>query len=307
MAVFLAHLLYPCCAILLFCLAQAATVTHDFNITWVYANPDGLYNRPVIGVNGAWPLPTINVTKGDRLIVNVHNQLGNESVALHWHGMYLNNQTYMDGVPGGTQCPIPIGSSGVYNFTIEQPGTYWYHSHIRAQYPDGLRAPLIVHDPETPFQDMYSEEVVLSVSDWYHDQMPFLIESFISVINPTGAEPVPNSALMNDQQNVTFSMEAGKTYLFHIVNIGAFAGQYLWFEGHNMTIIEVDGIYTDPTDASMIYLTVAQRYAVLITARNDTSTNFAIVGSMDEVRSILRESQAFTNDFRTTSIRSLTP
>ena len=54
-------------------------------------------------------------------------------------------------------------------------------------------------------------------------------------------------------------------------------------DDHTMTIIEVDGIYTEPAEAEMIYISVAQRYTVLVTARNDTSTNFAITGSMDTV------------------------
>lgn len=36
---------------------------------------------------------------------------------------------------------------------------------------------------------MYDEELVLTLSDWYHDEMPGLIKSFLSVGNPTGAEP----------------------------------------------------------------------------------------------------------------------
>jgi len=32
----------------------------------------------------------------------------------------------------------------------------------------------------------------------------------------------------------------------------------------------------------MIYLTAAQRYGVLLTTKNETDTNFAIVGSMDQ-------------------------
>ena len=106
---------------------------------------------------------------------------------------------------------------------------------------------------------------------------------FVNVANPTGAEPVPDAALMNDTQNMTSMFEPGKTYMFRIINIGAFAGQYLWFEGHNMSIVEVDGIYTEPAEAEMIYLTAAQRYSVLITAKNDTSTNYAFVASMDTV------------------------
>ena len=109
------------------------------------------------------------------------------------------------------------------------------------------------------------------------------MKSFISVTNPTGAEPVPDSALMNDTINPKTLVEPGKTYLFRVINIGGFAGQYFWFEGHTMRIVEVDGIYTEAAEADMIYITAAQRYSVLVTMKNDTSTNYAYVGSMDEV------------------------
>lgn len=166
---------------------------------------------------------------------------------------------------------------------INQPGTYWFHSHVQSQYPDGLRGALVVHDPNSPFKGMYDEEVVLTVSDWYHDQMPDLMSGFISKINPTGAEPVPNAALFNDSQSVNVTVQPGKTYLFRMINIGAFAGQYIWFEGHNMTIVELDGVYTQPQQATMIYLSAAQRCSFLITARNDTSANFPFMASMDTV------------------------
>lgn len=141
-----------------------------------------------------------------------------------------------------------------------------------------------MHDSDNPHKDEYDEELVLTLSDWYHDQMPGLLKWFISYANPTGAEPVPDSALFNETQNLTVSVQPGKTYMFRIINMGAFAGQYLWFEDHTMRIVEVDGIYTEAAEADMIYLTAAQRYSVLITMKNDTSTNYAFVGSMDEVR-----------------------
>ena len=50
-----------------------------------------------------------------------------------------------------------------------------------------------------------------------------------------------------------------------------------------MSIVEVDGIYTEPTDADLIYITVAQRYSVLVKTKTDTATNYAFVGSMDQV------------------------
>ncbi|KAK7724129.1 hypothetical protein SLS64_000463 [Diaporthe eres] len=264
-----------------FAVVQAATVTYDFEVGWVTANPDGAFDRPTIGINGKWPIPQITANVGDQVVVNVLNSLGNQSTSLHFHGLYMNGTTHMDGPPGVTQCPIQPGSRFTYNFTINQPGTYWYHSHVRGQYPDGLRGPLIIHDPDSPFNGQYDEELVLTVSDWYHDEMPGLIEGFISKDNPTGAEPVPKNALFNETQNLTVSVEPGKTYLFRMVNMGAFAGQYVWFEGHNISIVEVDGVYTQPAVADRIYLSAAQRCSFLLTTRNDTSANFPFVASMD--------------------------
>ncbi|KAK3117828.1 hypothetical protein LTR53_000377 [Teratosphaeriaceae sp. CCFEE 6253] len=277
--------------------ASAGTVTFDWNIDWVRANPDGMAERPVIGINGQWPLPLLNITKGDRVIVNMNNKLGNETTSMHFHGMFQNGTSDMDGPVGVTQCDVPAGSSFKLNFTvgqaagrtgsiadvqqIDQPGTYWYHSHTRGQYPDGLRGQLVVHDPENPYRGQFDAEIPLTLSDWYHDEMPGLLASFINFKNPTGAEPVPNSALMNDTQNLTVAVEPGKTYFFRLTNIGAFAGQYFWIEGHIMRIIEVDGVYTEPAEADMIYLTAAQRYGFLVTMKDDDAANFPMMGSMD--------------------------
>ncbi|KAF5024233.1 hypothetical protein F66182_3690 [Fusarium sp. NRRL 66182] len=262
-------------------LASAATRRFDFDIGWIRANPDSAFERPVIGINGKWPIPTIEVDIGDRVIINVVNSLGNESTSLHFHGLYMNGTTHMDGPAGVTQCPIIPGSSFTYNFTVNQPGTYWYHSHTQAQYPDGLRGPLIVHDTDAPYSDKYDEEVVFTLSDWYHDPMQSLIPQFMAKSNPSGAEPVPNNALMNETANFTMSVKPGTTYLFRTINMGAFAGQYLWFEGHKMRIVEVDGIYTEEAEAEMIYLSAAQRVSFLLTTNSDTSNNFPIVASMD--------------------------
>ncbi|SPO03673.1 related to cell surface ferroxidase [Cephalotrichum gorgonifer] len=272
----LASLLIPLLLSPVIRLSQAATVSYNFNATWVTANPDGAFDRPTIGINGEWPIPRIEANIGDTILIDLYNGLGNQSTSLHFHGLFMNGSTHMDGPSFVSQCPIPPGSSFTYNFTIQQPGTYWYHSHTQSQYPDGLRGPLIIYDPDSPFKDQYDEELVMTLSDWYHDQMQDLIPPFMAKGNPTGAEPVPQAALMNETQGFKLSVEPGKTYLVRLVNIGAFAGQYVWFEGHNISIVEVDGVYTKPAEASMIYLSVAQRCSFLLTTKNDTSENFAI-------------------------------
>lgn len=82
---------------LLLSLCNAAIVTYDFNLTWVMANPDGLYERKVIGINNTWPLPIIEVNKGDQLVVNMINGLGDKSATMHFHGMFQNGTNEMDG------------------------------------------------------------------------------------------------------------------------------------------------------------------------------------------------------------------
>ena len=106
--------------VLIFALTQLAlskTVHYKWDISWVTAAPDG-FSRPVIGINGQWPCPQIDVETGDRLVVEVYNGLGNQSTGLHWHGMFQNGTGYMDGTTGVTQCPIPPGHSLTYDFVV---------------------------------------------------------------------------------------------------------------------------------------------------------------------------------------------
>lgn len=112
---------------------HAATVNYDFNITWVTSNPDGTFTRPTIGINGQWPIPTIRCAVGDRVIVKANNQLGNQSTSLHFHGIFQNGTTNMDGSVGVTQCSIPPGSSFIYNFTVSSLpwGRFYNLGHSR--------------------------------------------------------------------------------------------------------------------------------------------------------------------------------
>lgn len=73
----------------LFTVVQSATVTYDFEVGWVTANPDGAFERPTIGINGKWPIPQITANVGDQIVVNVLNSLGNQTTSLHFHGLYM--------------------------------------------------------------------------------------------------------------------------------------------------------------------------------------------------------------------------
>ena len=99
-------------------LAFAKVVKYDWSIDWVNRNPDGAFPRPVIGINGEWPCPQIDVDLGDHLIVTIYNNLGNESTGLHWHGLNQYGHATMDGSAGTAQCPVPPNSSFTYSFPV---------------------------------------------------------------------------------------------------------------------------------------------------------------------------------------------
>ena len=115
-------------------LVTAKTVTYDFNISWITTNPDGLYERPTIGINGQWPIPRIEADVGDRIIVHANNQLGNRTTSLHFHGLYMNGSSQMDGPVGTSQCAIPAGQSLTYDFNASFNNTFTQPSNVRLDY-----------------------------------------------------------------------------------------------------------------------------------------------------------------------------
>ncbi|KAH7348950.1 iron transport multicopper oxidase FET3 [Rhexocercosporidium sp. MPI-PUGE-AT-0058] len=260
--------------------ALAKTVTYTWSIDWVTAAPDG-FTRQVIGINGKFPLPTIEGDVGDRIIVSVYNNLGDESTSIHFHGLDQPGTQFSDGPSGVTQCPIPPGKSLIYDFILDRPGTYWYHSHNKGQYPDGLRGPLIIHDPNDPYKGEYDEEIVLTMSDWYHDKVPGLITTMLSKSNPRAAPPFPNALLVNESTTANFKFTPGKTYKIKMISMAAFASVFIQFDSHPMNIIEIDGSYTVKKEAYQLRIAPAQRYTILLKAQDSTRRNYAFLASLD--------------------------
>jgi len=116
----------------------------------------------VWGYNGSVPGPTIEVNKGDRVRIVVENRLP-EPTSMHWHGFEI--PIAMDGVPGISQDPIPPGGRFVYEFTLEQHGTYFYHSHMAMQEMMGMIGLFIMH-PKEPYQPRVDKDFGLILQEW---------------------------------------------------------------------------------------------------------------------------------------------
>jgi uncharacterized cupredoxin-like copper-binding protein len=98
--------------------------------------------------NGMVPGPEIRVQLGDRVRINLHNEL-DVPTTLHSHGLIVPNA--MDGVPAITQPALLPGESFAYEFTVQNAGSHMYHSHFMAQrqVPMGLLGAFVVEDPAT--------------------------------------------------------------------------------------------------------------------------------------------------------------
>jgi hypothetical protein len=97
------------------------------------------------GYNGTMPGPTIEVNEGDRVRIIVHNELP-EPTTLHLHGLEL--PVAMDGIPYVTQDPIMPGKTGIYEVTLHQNGTFFYHPHEAMQEAFGMVGLFIIHPRE---------------------------------------------------------------------------------------------------------------------------------------------------------------
>jgi FtsP/CotA-like multicopper oxidase with cupredoxin domain len=69
------------------------------------------------------------VCLGDRIIVDVQNNIAGGQLAIHWHGVFQQGTQYMDGVPMITQCSIHEADVFRYDFLANNEGTHYWHSH----------------------------------------------------------------------------------------------------------------------------------------------------------------------------------
>jgi FtsP/CotA-like multicopper oxidase with cupredoxin domain len=116
----------------------------------------------VWGFNGSAPGPTIQVTQGDRVRVIFTNQLPEPS-SIHWHG--FEDHIGFDGMPGISQKPVLPGEQFVYEFTIHQEGTYFYHSHMAMQEMAGMLGAFIMH-PRVPYTPHCDKDFVLHLQEY---------------------------------------------------------------------------------------------------------------------------------------------
>ncbi|KAF9233718.1 laccase [Melanogaster broomeanus] len=260
--------------------SAAATTVAKLELENAVISPDG-FSRNAIVVNGITPGTVLTSTKGESFRVTVNNLLTDESMnrstSIHWHGIVQTHNNAMDGVSFVTQCPIAPGNSFTYTFTPpDQAGTFWYHSHFRLQYCEGLRGALVIYDPDDPYLSLYDVDdasTIITLADWYH------INAFD--VTPTTE---PDSLLINGLGRYVggpstplsvINVVQGKRYRIRLLSMSCKPDYLFSIDSHTFTVIEADGEPTRPLVIDSIPIYAAQRYSFILEA-NQTVDNYFI-------------------------------
>ena len=145
---------------------SALADTYNLSIDEKIVNITGTPAQATV-INGTMPGPLLRFKEGEEVVINVTNNLAVVS-SIHWHGLIVPWQ--MDGVPNISYDGIKPGETFTYKFTLQQNGTYWYHSHSGFQEQTGVHAPMII-EPAEPDPVQYNQDYVVMLADW-KDESP---------------------------------------------------------------------------------------------------------------------------------------
>ncbi|MBD3611704.1 MAG: copper resistance system multicopper oxidase [Hydrogenovibrio crunogenus] len=142
---------------------QPVLIGPEFDLT-ISETPVNITGSPVKAtlINNSLPAPTLVWREGETVTIRVKNTLSVDT-SIHWHGIILPFQ--MDGVPGLSYDGIKPGETFTYQFTVQQHGTYWYHSHSEFQEQTGLYGALVILPKKADPLD-YDHDFVIQLSDW---------------------------------------------------------------------------------------------------------------------------------------------
>ncbi|RWB96353.1 MAG: DUF4396 domain-containing protein [Mesorhizobium sp.] len=211
--------------------------------------------------NGQIPGPRIHIRQGDRIRVNVTNDLPEETT-IHWHGMILPNQ--MDGPAEITQAPIEPGQTYSYEFTATQHGTYFYHPHAK---PDrtqalGLYGALII-DPANPTDEVAADhDYVIELQEW-------LVREGLTYPSMPMDGGMPNFFTINGKaypSTDTIHMKVGETLKVRFIGTNNGFIHPMHIHGGPFEVVARDGETVSPSArflADTINVGPGQRYDVI--------------------------------------------
>jgi FtsP/CotA-like multicopper oxidase with cupredoxin domain len=217
----------------------------------------------MLAYNGTVPGPTIRVRPGDRLQVELVNDL-DESTNLHTHGLHVSPE----GVSDNVFRTVAAGKTARYEYEIppDHPsGTFWYHPHLHGSVADqvfgGLYGALVVAGEAEPEVD---RERILVLSDVTLDgdgQVARISQPQVMA----GREG--ELLLVNGQLRPRLDLEAGALERWRVVNACTSRFVDLGLDGHALGFLGYDGqALAEPRDRDSILLAPGNRADLLVRA-----------------------------------------
>ena len=211
------------------------------------------------------PGPRLELSEGDRVRINYTNRLP-VPTTMHWHGLILPNA--MDGPAYITQRPIMPGERFVYEYVVQQAGSFFYHSHFQSdrQQALGLYGGLIIRPREVAEEPKVDIDYVVQLQEWL-DRGGL---TYPAMLMEGG---LPNFFTINGKAfpaTDTLRMRVGQSVKFRFVGTNNNFIHPMHMHGGPFTVVARDGVTLSPAarfDADVINVGPGQRYDVIWPAR----------------------------------------
>jgi hypothetical protein len=216
-------------------------------------------------INRQVPGPRLELTEGDHVRINFTNHLP-EPATMHWHGLVVPNR--MDGPGYITQDPVQPGGRYVYEYIVQQAGTYFYHSHTRPdrQQALGLYGALIIHPRDASAEPKADYDYVIQLQEWLNrDGL-----TYPAMLMEGG---LPNYFTINGKAypaTDTLRMKVGETIKLRFIGTNNNFIHPMHMHGGPFTVVARDGVVLPPAarfEADVINVGPGQRYDVIWPAR----------------------------------------
>ncbi|KAJ7961685.1 Monocopper oxidase-like protein SKU5 [Quillaja saponaria] len=270
-------------------LAGDPYVFFDWSVSYITASPLGVKQK-IIGINGQFPGPIMNVTTNWNVVINVKNGL-DEPLLLTWDGVQNRKNSWQDGVLG-TNCPIPSGWNWTYQFQVkDQIGSFFYFPSLGFQRTAGGYGGIIINNRDViplPF-GLPDGDITIFLTDWYtrsHKELRKDVENGIDLgipdgilINGLGPHRYDDALVPAGISYQIINVEPGKTYRLRVHNVGISTSLNFRIQNHNLLLVETEGSYTVQQNYTNMDIHVGQSYSFLVTMDQNASTDYYIVAS----------------------------
>ncbi|CAN6282535.1 unnamed protein product [Urochloa humidicola] len=265
----------------------------DWDVSYVTAAPLGV-KQQVIGINGKFPGPVVNITTNWNVVVNVLNDL-DEPLLITWNGIQHRKNCWQDGVLG-TNCPIPSGWNWTYEFQVkDQIGSFFYFPSTGLQRAAGGFGGIVVNNRDViavPF-GRPDGDITILIGDWYnknHTDLRKMLDKGKDLgmpdgvlINGKGPYRYNDSLVPAGIEYETFNVHPGRTYRIRVHNVGTSTSLNFRIQGHNMVLVETEGSYTTQQNYTNLDIHVGQSYSFLLTTDQNASSDYYVVASARQV------------------------